>query len=1030
MKRYSIALILFLLLIGTASATVFDAYAVANASDGYVSHDGAGDSFGAYRAAGGTVADFSTTTTYIVFGTNDVGYVQWSRGASCLNTTLPAGYTPTAATFSWLATSSGDTGLGDLWIGVTPFSPASKSALAYTDYNTFSDTQLAGYIKATKSARNNWTFNAAGLASINTSGTSCYMLRYDPDIINNGGNISYAIGAYTYQQFNDNDAGGASREFLEITASISAPVASFSKNLTQGWNSLPVQFTDTSTGSPTQRNWSFGDGTWDNSTGTPVTHTYTTAGTYSAYLIASSTGGSNQSASQTITVYQHEPIPNFTRYATVITADQPWEGIVVGEPDVIYDTNPQILNTSTHVYKMWYAGNWTHPRVGYAESTNGYNFTKYSTYTNLPEGDRSTPFKDGSTYYCYIANPANTQIDLYNSTDGITWQQDTLNVIPLGAGGADWDHSHVANTAVWNASGVWNVLYEASNSGNNVYYIGLANGSSPRSLTKYSGNPIIGAPAGGTASNGGPNTYIFNGSVHSILVHASPSSTLPTDLYKVDSFTPTSWTYNPTVAILNRTGTDEGQGQSVGQISDPSVVQRIGTFYLYYSATPDGATGNSGSTIKLATSNGLSNDFVPVSSITNLTNSTTCSSINWNWTNPTDANYNGVMIYQNGVFQYNLTPSFTNDFWSSLSMNTLYNFSSMTFDTNGITNGTFVNMSAQTLNCTVLANFTSNVTSVCINNNVQFNDTSTGYPDTWAWDFGDTGTSTNQNDTHAYGSAGLYTVALTASNAFASNTSTKYNYINATTCIIPTTSFTTNTTCGTSNVSVQFTDTSSGGVTYYWNFGDGNTSTAKNPAYKYVFVGQFNVSHSATNTFGTTWSNKTNLITVTFANTSCGSAVCNYGNYSKFFNSNDIAHYNTSYLIANQPVNRTTEYVWIIFALLGIGMLIMSTLDVDRVTKDLTSIFASLFLFVSTIQAFSVDTLTGYGVTGLNDNGVHEFVLMENHIIYHYDFLGVTLGICFIVAIANQFRLWLEYRRIEEVSEEEKHEFEPMKGNE
>jgi len=612
MRKIIFCLILLLLLIGTASATVFDAYAVANASDGYVSHDGAGDSFGAYRAAGGTVADFSTTTTYIVFGTNDVGYVQWSRGASCLNTTLPAGYTPTAATFSWLATSSGDTGLGDLWIGVTPFSPASKSALAYTDYNTFSDTQLAGYIKATKSARNNWTFNAAGLASINTSGTSCYMLRYDPDIINNGGNISYAIGAYTYQQFNDNDAGGASREFLEITASISAPVASFSKNLTQGWNSLPVQFTDTSTGSPTQRNWSFGDGTWDNSTGTPVTHTYTTAGTYSAYLIASSTGGSNQSASQTITVYQHEPIPNFTRYATVITADQSWEGIVVGEPTILYDTNPQILNASSHVYKMWYVGNWTHPRVGYAESTNGYNFTKYSTYTNLPEGDRSTPFKDGSTYYCYIANDANTQIDLYNSTNGVSnWQLNASNVIPLGVGGGDWDHSAIANTAVWNASGIWNVLYEASNAGNGVWYIGLANGSAPWSLTKFSGNPVLGAPAGGTASNGGPSVMIVNGSVISIIDHATPSSTLPCDLYKADTYAVAmNWIYNPSVAILNRTGTDEGAGSSVGQIADPSVVLRTNTIYLYYAATPDGATGASGSTIKLATTNGLANDVV------------------------------------------------------------------------------------------------------------------------------------------------------------------------------------------------------------------------------------------------------------------------------------------------------------------------------------------------------------------------------------------------------------------------------------
>jgi hypothetical protein len=49
---------------------------------------------------------------------------------------------------------------------------------------------------------------------------------------------------------------------------------------------------------------------------------------------------------------------------------------------------------------------------------------------------------------------------------------------------------------------------------------------------------------------------------------------------------------------------------------------------------------------------------------------------------------------------------------------------------------------------------------------VQFTDASTGgAPDTWAWSFGDGGTSTAQNPTHTYGSAGTFTVTLTASNA-------------------------------------------------------------------------------------------------------------------------------------------------------------------------------------------------------------------------------------------------------------------------
>jgi hypothetical protein len=49
---------------------------------------------------------------------------------------------------------------------------------------------------------------------------------------------------------------------------------------------------------------------------------------------------------------------------------------------------------------------------------------------------------------------------------------------------------------------------------------------------------------------------------------------------------------------------------------------------------------------------------------------------------------------------------------------------------------------------------------------VQFTDASTGgAPTTWAWDFGDGGTSTEQSPAHTFTSAGTFAVSLTASNA-------------------------------------------------------------------------------------------------------------------------------------------------------------------------------------------------------------------------------------------------------------------------
>ena len=63
-----------------------------------------------------------------------------------------------------------------------------------------------------------------------------------------------------------------------------------------------------------------------------------------------------------------------------------------------------------------------------------------------------------------------------------------------------------------------------------------------------------------------------------------------------------------------------------------------------------------------------------------------------------------------------------------------------------------------------VAGFTASPASGAAPLAVSFTDTSTGAPTTWAWDFGDGGTSTAQNPSHTF-AAGSYTVTLTASNA-------------------------------------------------------------------------------------------------------------------------------------------------------------------------------------------------------------------------------------------------------------------------
>jgi PKD repeat protein len=70
------------------------------------------------------------------------------------------------------------------------------------------------------------------------------------------------------------------------------------------------------------------------------------------------------------------------------------------------------------------------------------------------------------------------------------------------------------------------------------------------------------------------------------------------------------------------------------------------------------------------------------------------------------------------------------------------------------------------------ASFTASPTSGPAPLVVQFTDTSTNGPTSWLWNFGDGTTSTAQNPSHTFTTAGSYQVTLTATNTQGSNTST------------------------------------------------------------------------------------------------------------------------------------------------------------------------------------------------------------------------------------------------------------------
>jgi PKD repeat protein len=154
------------------------------------------------------------------------------------------------------------------------------------------------------------------------------------------------------------------------------------------------------------------------------------------------------------------------------------------------------------------------------------------------------------------------------------------------------------------------------------------------------------------------------------------------------------------------------------------------------------------------------------------------------------------------------------------------------------------------VNTVPVAAFTANATSGRTPFSVQFTDQSsdaTGYQ----WQFGDGTTSTEQNPIHTYTLPGSYTVTLVASGAdYGSVSMQKPGYITVTDP--PTVGFSANTTAGLAPLAVQFNESTTGSVQYfYWQFGDGGASLDRNPIHVYDAIGKYTVSLYAIGSNGT-----------------------------------------------------------------------------------------------------------------------------------------------------------------------------------
>ncbi|MDB4163520.1 PKD domain-containing protein, partial [Saprospiraceae bacterium] len=126
---------------------------------------------------------------------------------------------------------------------------------------------------------------------------------------------------------------------------------------------------------------------------------------------------------------------------------------------------------------------------------------------------------------------------------------------------------------------------------------------------------------------------------------------------------------------------------------------------------------------------------------------------------------------------------------------------------------------------------------------LEFIDQSTNNPTEWSWTFegGNPATSTEQNPTVTYSTPGTFDVSLTVTDAVGMDTNNADDYV------VVQGQATADFDYSVDDLEVTFDNQSTGsGLTYLWDFGDGNTSTDSDPIHTYTEEGIYDVTLTTT----------------------------------------------------------------------------------------------------------------------------------------------------------------------------------------
>ena len=661
-------------------------------------------------------------------------------------------------------------------------------------------------------------------------------------------NIYTTPGTYTVSLTAINNVGSCSDSIVKNgLIVIIPPVGGFTPLLDSGCVPLPVSFASTSTSNPlfpiTSYTWSYGDG-GTNITGVPSSsYTYNTQGVFSPTLTIETKGGcinsqvcNNCIRAGNIPVSSYTFSPDSVCYGLPVTFTNTSTGAtgwqwLFGPGGTSLLKNPMYIFPDTGYYPIrlvsYFNGCTDTTTVDSvlilapkAQFTYTLSCTNYFTvaFTNTSEGADSLvwDFGDGTINSANVTSVTHT----YSATGPITCnltafnhKANCSNSFPLSFVIA----KPVAAFTVSDSNGCYpftpvftNISQDAAH---NLWNFGIV-GSTTDTSTKVNPSYTYNTPGSDSVKLIVTDVNGCKDSISKRLVTYGPIPYF--------SATPLSGCSNPGFLVTFKDSTQSdsaivnwqwnfGNG-STSNIEFPSTTYSVTGLYSVTLTVTD----KNGCKDSLTKNNYIRATFpVPNASVTPLPFSCVGNVLTFN-ASTTNA-FGPQYSWNFGDGTSTTSPSYNPITTHSYAADGLYTYTLTVTDTNGISCASYYKDTVLILK--TVASFTFNVAAKCGDASVTFTNTSTGYPNQWNWNFGDGGTSTQNNTSHQYLSPGSYTVSLTVTNA-GGCTST---YTSDSIIIVPGPigTFTYAPITGCIPLTVTFVASSKNSLTYDWDLGNG-----------------------------------------------------------------------------------------------------------------------------------------------------------------------------------------------------------------